>query len=93
MGIEMNKEEKKFDVIFVIQGKEFSININVNQKIKATVHKALQQAGVAGSTEGWELRTESGDIIDINASYKDQNITEPTKLFLSKGAGRGGFSS
>ena len=82
--------EKKFEIIFVIQGKEFPIEVNINQSIKAGVHKALKQAGQPGSLEGWELRTESGKLIDMNSSYKDQDIMSPTKLFLSKGAGRGG---
>jgi len=89
----MNDNEKKFEIIFVIQGKEFPIEVNINQNIKAGVHKALKQAGQPGSLEGWELRTESGELIDMNSSYKDKNITGPTKLFLSKGAGRGGFTN
>jgi len=87
----MSPNEKKIEIIFVIQGKEFLVEVNINQKIKAAVHKALQQAGHPGSIEGWELRTESGELIDINSSFKDQNIISSTKLFLSRGAGRGGF--
>ena len=29
----------------------------------------------------------------MDSSWKDQHITSPTKLFLSKGAGRGGISN
>ena len=89
----MNETEKKIEIIFVIQGKEFNIEVNINQSVKAGVHKALQQAGQSGSHQGWELRTESGELINMDSSWKDQNITSPTKLFLSKGAGRGGISN
>ncbi len=82
---------KNFEIVFVIQGKEFLVVVNINQSIKAGVHKALKQANQSGSLEGWELRTESGKKLDLNSSYKDQEITSQTKLFLSKGAGRGGF--
>ena len=85
--------EKKFEIIFVIQGKEFSVDVNINQSIKAGVHQALKQAGQQGSLEGWELRTEGGKKIDMNSSWEDNNITESGKLFLSKGAGRGGFTN
>ncbi len=88
----MNDTEKKIEITFVIQGKEFIIEVNINQSVKAGVHKALQQAGQSGSHQGWELRTESGETINMDSSWKDQNITSSTKLFLSKGAGRGGIS-
>lgn len=87
----MSQEEKKIIIIFVIQGKEFPIEVNINQNIKGAVHKALKQANQQGSLEGWELRTEGGELIDINSSFKDQNIINQTKLYLSKGAGRGGL--
>jgi len=83
--------ESKFEIIFVIQGKEFPVDVNINQSIKAGVHKALKLAGQPGSLEGWELRTESGEKIDMNSSWRDNNITGSTKLYLSKGAGRGGL--
>ena len=89
----MNDKEKKIEITFVIQGKEYIIEVNINQSIKAGVHKALEQAGQSGAHKGWELRTESGKLINIDSSWKDQNITSPTKLFLSKGAGRGGISN
>ena len=88
--ITMTENEKKITIIFVIQGKEFSIEININENISAAVHKALQLSGNQGSIQGWELRTENGTIVNINSSFKDQNIIHSTKLFLSKGAGRGG---
>ena len=83
--------ESKFEIIFVIQGKEFPVDVNINQSIKAGVHKALKLADQSGSLEGWELRTESGEKIDMNSSWKDNNITGSTKLYISKGAGRGGL--
>jgi len=89
----MSDNEKKIEVTFVIQGKEFTIEVNINQSVKAGVHKTLIQAGQSGSHIGWELRTENGELINMDSSWKDQNITSPTKLFLSKGAGRGGTSN
>ncbi|KKN20668.1 hypothetical protein LCGC14_0933180 [marine sediment metagenome] len=89
----MNDNEKKIEITFVIQGKEFIVEVNIDQSIKAGVHKALEQVGQSGSHKDWELRTESGDLINMDSSWKDSNITSNTKLFLSKGAGRGGFAN
>lgn len=87
----MSQDEKKIVITFVIQGKEFPIEVNINQNIKGAVHRALQQSGQQGSLEGWELRTEGGVVIDMNSSFRDNNIISPIKLYLSRGAGRGGF--
>jgi len=87
----MSQNEKKIVITFIVQGKEFSIEVNINQNIKGAVHQALKQAGQQGSLERWELRTEGGEVINMNSSFKEQNIVDSIKLFLSKGAGRGGF--
>lgn len=76
----MSQNENKIVITFVIQGKEFPIEVNINQNIKGAVHKALKQAAQQGSIEGWELRTEGGEVIDMNSSFKDKNIISPTKL-------------
>ncbi len=87
----MSQNEKKIVITFIVQGKEFSIEVNINQNIKGAVHQALKQTGQQGSLEGWELRAEGGEVINMNSSFKEQNILDSIKLFLSKGAGRGGF--
>ncbi|MBI1663938.1 MAG: DUF2604 domain-containing protein [Nitrosopumilus sp.] len=80
----------KFIVTFVIQGKEFPVEVNPNQPVKAGVVKALQDSGNQGNPNEWQVRTEGGAQLDMNKSFADQGITSPTKLFLSKGPGRGG---
>jgi len=82
---------EKITIIFVINGQEFPVDVNLNQAIQAAVVKALQNAGIH-SPQGWEVRTENGIQLDLTKSFMDQGITSPTKLFLSKGAGRGGKS-
>lgn len=80
----------KFIITFVIQGKEFPVEVNPNQPVKAGVVKALQDSGNQGNPNEWQVRTEGGAQLDMNKSFADQGITSPTKLFLSKGPGRGG---
>ncbi len=79
-----------FTITFVIQGKDFPVNVNPNQPVKAGVVKALQDSGNPGSPDDWQVRTEDGKQLDLNKSFEEQGITGPTKLFLSKGPGRGG---
>lgn len=79
-----------FTVTFVIQGQDFTVEVNPNQPIKTGIVKALQQSGNQGNPDEWKARTEDGKVLDINKSFSDQGITGPTKLFLNKGPGRGG---
>lgn len=79
-----------FIVTFVIQGKSFPVNVNPNPPLSAAVHKALVDSGNQGSPDGWQVRTENGQLLDMTKSFQSQGITSPTKLFLSKGPGRGG---
>lgn len=80
----------KFTVTFVIQGKEFPVEVNPNQPVKVGVVKALHDSGNQGNPDEWQVRTEDGKMLDQNKSFEEQEITGPTKLFLSKGPGRGG---
>lgn len=86
----MSHGNPNFTVTFVIQGQEFLIQVNPHQVIKAAVEKALAQSGNQGSTDGWQLRTADGRQLDINKKFQEEGITQPAKLFLSKGPGRGG---
>ena len=81
---------RNFIVTFVIQGKSFDVEIDPNQIIKDGIEKALQKAGISGNPDEWKAHTESGQQLDTNQNYEKQGITGPTKLFLTKGPGRGG---
>lgn len=80
----------RFEVVFVIQSKDFSVSVNPNQAVRGAVQQALQESGNQGSVEGWQLRTEDGRLLDLQQSFESQGITKAVKLFMSKGAGRGG---
>ena len=82
--------ENKITIIFVINGKEYQVNVNINTKVKQGVKKALKDAGINDPPDQWKLKTENGNDINLNKSWEEQGITANTKLFLSKGAGRGG---
>lgn len=66
------------------------MTVNANQAIRGAVQQALNESGNQGSTDGWQLRTEDGRLLDMQKSFQDEGITSTVRLFLSKGAGRGG---
>ena len=81
---------KKINITFVIQGKEVSFDVNTKQAIRGAVERALADFGSPGSIDGWQLRTAEGSQLDMSKHFEDEGITQPIKLFLSKGPGRGG---
>ena len=82
--------ENKITVTFVINGKEYPVEVNINSKVKQGVNKALKDAGIGGSLSDWKVKKEDGTEISLDKSWEDQGITQDIKLFLTKGAGRGG---
>ena len=81
-----------FTVIFVIQGQEFSVEINPIQPVIEGVVKALQQSSNSSDPNEWKIRTENGHEIYSDKSFEEQEIKDSTKLFLNKGPGRGGIT-
>ena len=82
--------ENKIVITFVINGKEYLVDVNINSKVKQGVDKALKDAGISGSPSEWKAKTEDGTDVNLEKSWKEQGIIENTKIFLTKGAGRGG---
>ena len=80
----------RLDTLFVIQGKEFRVNVDSGDLVKDDIRKALEESGNAGDVDGWTARTESGEILDGSKTLPGQGVAEPTKIFLNKGPGRGG---
>ncbi len=83
-------DKSDFAITFVIQGKEFAIIVMPDEIIKNAVKKAQEKSGNKDKPDDLKVRTEEGKILDQNKSFSDQGITNPTKLFLDKGPGRGG---
>lgn len=92
----MNKtqEEKgspQIEVTFVILGESVTAKYNPNMKLKGVVQKVLADTGNTGQPfPKWELRTEDGRILDMGKSFKEENISSGSNLFLSLKAGKGG---
>lgn len=83
--------ENKITISFVINGKEYPVEVNINSIVKEGVTKALKDAGIGGSPSDWKIKKEDGSDISLDKSWEEQGIIQDIKLFLTKGAGRGGY--
>jgi len=92
----MNKSQKEkgqplIEVTCVIQGKPITEKFNPNRKLKGAVQEVLAKTGNTGQPfSGWQLRTEDGRLLDMEKSFKEENILSGSKLFLSLQVGKGG---
>lgn len=75
---------------FVIQGKEFRVDVDTGDPVDEDIAKALKEAGIQGGLNGWTARTEAGEPLDGSKTLEEQGITAPCKILLNKGPGRGG---
>jgi hypothetical protein len=85
------KPEKKINLTVVVSGQPVPIEINHNRLVEHLVEKALKQSGNHGQApDQWELRTESGDLIDQSLQVDQAGIHDGMTLFLNPKTGAGG---
>lgn len=81
----------KVDVIVVVSGQPFPIEVNTNQRLAQLIKEALKGSGNAGQAASeWELRTEDGRLLDQDSKVEEAGITGGMTLFLNPKAGIGG---
>ncbi len=84
-------KEQKVDLIFIINGQDFSIETNVNAPLTSPVQRALAESGNTGRPANeWELRDSNGALIEQHGTPKELNLKTGTRLFLSLRVGAGG---
>jgi Protein of Unknown function (DUF2604) len=85
------KPEKKISLTVVVSGQPVPIEINHNRPVEHLVEKALKESGNHGQApDQWELRTESGDLIDQSLQVDQAGIHDGITLFLNPKTGAGG---
>ena len=83
--------ENNIEVTVVVSGQPQQIEVNVHQTVEHLVHEALQKSGNHGQPPSdWELRTESGALLDQALTIAEAGIHDGMTLFLSPKAGAGG---
>ncbi len=81
----------KIPLAIVVNGQETVIEGNLNAPLHTVVAKALEQTGNVGQgPEDWELRDESGTLLDTDAKIESYGFQPGTRLFLNPKVGIGG---
>jgi hypothetical protein len=65
--------------------------VEKGEALKMVIEKALKQSNNTGQPkENWELKDESGNLLDLDKKISDFGFTDNVKLFLNIKAGVGG---
>lgn len=85
------KPDKKFDLTVVVSGQAVQVTVNRNQTVRHLVEKALHESGNQGqAADQWELRTESGTLVEQSPQVDEVGLHDGITLFLNPKTGAGG---
>ena len=85
------KPDKKFNLTVVVSGQAVQVTVNHNQTVRHLVEKALHESGNQGqAADQWELRTESGTLIEQSLQVDEAGLHDGITLFLNPKTGAGG---
>lgn len=78
-------------LIFVINGEDVEIKVNVNEPLSAARDQALAKSHNTGRPPSeWEVRDANGVVLPVEQKVKTFNFPNGTKLFLTLRVGAGG---
>jgi uncharacterized protein DUF2604 len=83
--------DNKIQLVFVINGANFPLEVNKNESLEAAVARALGESGNSGRPPSeWQVRDSNGVLLETHRHIKDFGFTNGTRLFLSLAVGAGG---
>ena len=83
--------DNHFEITIVVNGKPEQVKVGSDEQVEKAVNTALEQSGNKGQpADQWELRDESGQILDVSKTIGVLDIKAGAKLFLNLKAGVGG---
>lgn len=87
-----DKTEKKFTLVFIINGEDVTVSVNANNPLHVARDRALKDSGNEGRPfPEWEIRREDGSPLSPDAKIEDVGgLADGTRLLLSLKAGAGG---
>lgn len=81
----------KIELIFVINGVNFPLEVNINEPLGAAVARALGESGNSGRPPSeWQVRDSNGVLLETQRHVKEFGFINGTRLFLSLAVGAGG---
>lgn len=84
-------KHESFEIIVVVSGQPERIHVKSNEHLEKVVREALKRSGNHGQAPSeWELRLESGVLLDLHLTIAAAHIKGGTTLFLNPKAGAGG---
>jgi len=87
----MTNNPNNLALVFIINGEDVWVKTNPHAPLHAARAKALAESNNTGRPpEEWEIRSESGALLDPGATPEDLHLKENTRLFLTLKVGAGG---
>jgi len=84
-------DDKKITLIIIVGGTSTTITAPAKQQLHVIAQKALDDTNnTARPLSDWDLKTRSGDILDLSHTIESYGFADGTQLFLSLKAGIGG---
>lgn len=83
--------DQAIELDFIVNGECVHVTTESHSVLSETVAEALEKSGNVGqSLANWELRDESGTVVDMQSKIEQADIQAGTKCFLNLKAGVGG---
>jgi len=84
-------DEHHLDLTVVVSGAATQVTVNAEEKLEHVAREALHQSGNAGQApDRWELRTASGELLNMSVAAGDAGLTDGDTLTLQPKSGHGG---
>jgi len=90
--MQVSPDAHKIRLIFIINGENFPVEVDVHALLILAVEKALVLSDNTGrrNPREWEVRDSAGTLLQVDQSIKDLGLREGARLFLSLQVGAGG---
>lgn len=83
--------DNQLEIFVIVSGARTEVRVNVHEKLQNVVREALRESGNAGqAVDQWELRRESGELLDQELRAGDAGLVDGAVLTLQPRAGVGG---
>lgn len=83
--------DNQIQVTVIVSGTAVPVSVNPNQKVTQLIREALRETGNQGQApDQWELRRESGEVLDQTARVGDIGLVDGDTLTLQPRVGAGG---
>ena len=87
----MSKGDHKITLVFIINGIEYPVHVNIEAPLAVAVERALVESRNTGRPpDEWEVRNVAGVLLEKDRTIEDLGLTNGTRLFLSLRVGAGG---